>query len=391
MQEALIYSSVLGIILSLILLFYNKGYRTANRFLAGFFFFISLFVLSQYSGLYSNSRVLAALLASSPTPFFFLIGPCFFLYTRSVLQDDARLKKGDYVHFLLFILEFAGMIPYYLSSWESKLAIADTLLSNDWKVTQLGLNRIFISPVNSYLRPLHITAYFLYSGFRIWQHRRLVAAAWFHDRQHQLTWKWLISLQSVFGLFLVCYSISMVNLFLYSGKQAFHANSAPFLFTATASFILLNLFTLLFPQILYGMPRWQAPVNMPPTEAAHSGTPVSSESQLSGVQEKLEACLATEKPWTDPEFSLNGLSKALDIPEHHLRYYLNHICQTNFSQFRNKLRVDHVKQLILSPDNDHLSIEGLGELAGFSSKSSFYSVFKKETGLTPKEFKELHR
>lgn len=391
MSEALIYCSVTGITFALILLLYNKGYKTANRYLAGFFFFISLFVLSQYSGLYGNSRVLAALLASSPTPFFFLIGPFFFLYTRSVLKDNARLKKGDYLHFLLFVLEFAGMIPYYLSSWESKLAVADTLLSNDWKVTQLGLNRIFVSPVNSYLRPLHITSYLIVSWYWIWQHRHTARSAWFQDTHHQLVWRWLITLQSVFSLFLVCYGINTVNLFLYTSKQAFRANSAVFLFSATATFILLNLFTLLFPQILYGMPRWDTSTGGEADDEQKTGVPVTSESQLHEIQLILDAYLESAKPWTDPEFSLNSLSHALEIPEHHLRYFLNHFRHTNFSQFRNKLRVDHVKQLIASPDNDHLSIEGMGTLAGFSSKSSFYAVFKKETGYTPKEFKDQQR
>ncbi len=68
----------------------------ANRFLAEFFFFISLFILSQYSGLYGHPEILAALFGSAPTPFVFLIGPLAFFYVRSVLRDNARLSKSDY-------------------------------------------------------------------------------------------------------------------------------------------------------------------------------------------------------------------------------------------------------------------------------------------------------
>lgn len=375
---------------SLILFFYNRGYRNANRFLAGFFFFISLFVLSQYSGLYSQSRWLAALLASHPTPFLFLIGPFSYFYTRSVLTDNATLKRGDYFHFLLFVLEFAGMLPYYFSSWESKLAIADTLLSNEWNVTQLGLNRIFISPINSYLRPLHLITYLLLNWLLIFRLNKKPEESWFRVSQHQLTWKWLIGLQSVFTLFLICYGINTVNLFLYKSKAEFQANSAIFLFIATLSFILLNLILLFFPQILYGMPQLKESPEIKEEPDVPVRTPATAR-QMAEISTKVDAYLLKAQPWTDPDFSLDHLVEALEIPEHHLRYFFNHFRNTNFSQFRNRLRVEHVKQLILSPDNDHISIEGLGTLAGFSSKSSFYSVFKKETGLTPKEFKEQYR
>ena len=85
MSVILLYSSITGILLSFIFFFYNRGYNTANRFQAGCFFCNSLFVRSQDSGLYGDSEVMAALLASAAKPFVFLIGPVSFLYVRSVL------------------------------------------------------------------------------------------------------------------------------------------------------------------------------------------------------------------------------------------------------------------------------------------------------------------
>jgi AraC-like DNA-binding protein len=39
---------------------------------------------------------------------------------------------------------------------------------------------------------------------------------------------------------------------------------------------------------------------------------------------------------------------------------------------------------------DNYSLLGIAEDAGFNSKSSFNRIFKKETGMTPTQYKILH-
>jgi len=45
-----------------------------------------------------------------------------------------------------------------------------------------------------------------------------------------------------------------------------------------------------------------------------------------------------------------------------------------------------VKKQLMENNFEHLTIEALGDLAGFSSKSTFFAAFKKETGHSPLEF-----
>ena len=52
-------------------------------------------------------------------------------------------------------------------------------------------------------------------------------------------------------------------------------------------------------------------------------------------------------------------------------------------------RVEEAKKKLLDPAFKHLSVLGIAEEVGFSSKSSFNSVFKKHTGTTPSEFRNV--
>ncbi len=397
MNITLLFSSLTGILLSFILFFFNKGYKTANRYLAGFFFFISLFILSQYSGLYGHSEVLAALFASAPTPFVFLIGPLAFLYVRSVLRDNTKLSKSDYLHFILFVLQFIGMIHYYISPWEYKLSIARILLSDDWHVTQLSLNKLFVSPINSYLRPLHIAFYIFLGWHIIIKYYKRPKLSLLPIYQKQIVKRWLFSFFSVFSVFLICYCLISVNLLIYDTKQSFQSKSEFLLLIASISALTLNIFILLFPQILYGLPRINIPTslitaqyveeeNQDENQKPHKGMNDSNTIPISGINKKLNDLYQKAQPWTDKNFSIATLAIAMDIPEHHLRYFFNHELKQSFSEYRNQLRVAHAKYLLQEGKFSHLSIEGIGALAGFASKSTFFAVFKKETGHTPKDY-----
>jgi YesN/AraC family two-component response regulator len=56
----------------------------------------------------------------------------------------------------------------------------------------------------------------------------------------------------------------------------------------------------------------------------------------------------------------------------------------NFNELTNKFRFEEVKMLL--ENAKQYSIEGIGYEVGFASKSSFYTLFKKHTGLTPKDY-----
>ena len=98
-----------------------------------------------------------------------------------------------------------------------------------------------------------------------------------------------------------------------------------------------------------------------------------------------------KSPYLNPELSMQLISEELNTPKHQLTEVLNTIIGKNFFQFVNGYRVAAVKQKLSDKSNDKFSIESIGYDCGFSSKSSFFSVFRTITGMTPLQFKTSKR
>ena len=60
----------------------------------------------------------------------------------------------------------------------------------------------------------------------------------------------------------------------------------------------------------------------------------------------------------------------------------------NFTSLLNYYRIEDVKQMLLHPDFSNYSLLSIGLEVGFNSKATFYNSFKKNTGITPNEYKK---
>lgn len=116
---------------------------------------------------------------------------------------------------------------------------------------------------------------------------------------------------------------------------------------------------------------------------------IEKESFSNELQEKfdeIKTVIVDEKLYTNPELNLRTLSIELNIKEKELSKLINQCTESNFYHFINNFRVLEFKKLIQSPKAKQLSILGLSQEAGFSSKSTFYSTFKSAEGMTPKQY-----
>src|SRR6476620_10272440 len=115
-QVSLILASIglsLGILICFILLLANKTQVHANRLLALTVFCLSLAML-QAGLIYSRYILEFPTIFRLPSPFFYLSLCTSYLYVRSVVNDETKFKKFDFLLFMPAILHAAEMLPFYL-------------------------------------------------------------------------------------------------------------------------------------------------------------------------------------------------------------------------------------------------------------------------------------
>ena len=96
--------------------------------------------------------------------------------------------------------------------------------------------------------------------------------------------------------------------------------------------------------------------------------------------------IGEEQPFLIPNLSLRSLAEQIEIHPNKLSWLLNERIGKNFNEFINHYRIEYFKKLVVDPENRNISLLGLAYESGFNSKTVFNTYFKKETGLTPKEF-----
>ncbi len=115
---------------------------------------------------------------------------------------------------------------------------------------------------------------------------------------------------------------------------------------------------------------------------------IISDEKIIELKTQLHDILLKEELYLDPEISLSKLAKKINLTSHQLSYLINTGFNKNFYEFINKFRVDKAKKLLHDKAYKKYSILGIAYEAGFNSKTSFNTTFKKITGLTPTDFKK---
>jgi AraC-like DNA-binding protein len=320
-----------------------------------------------------------------------------YLYVRSVLTDKATLSKWDYLHFLPAVISFVSILPYYFESFDKKLEIAQLVFQNPVSHKQINISWLYPSSYNILLRSIFVLFYIVFSAGSIVEYSIKTKKKNVPIEQKNLALNWLICIVFITGLTTFSYFIITKN-YYFGNDTKNQINEYSINYLAALSYSLIPIIMLIFPQHLYGIPinrKWVVgaivsfdPQNTPFKQFTSSEIKIESNSTdpFISVAKTIMEYLQKEKPFVNPDFSIEDLAKSLDIQKHHLYYCFNNIIQIKFTSLRTKMRIDYAKEILLSGDLTLMSMEGIWTKAGFSSRTNFFVSFKEETGLTPLEF-----
>ncbi len=395
----LLYLSIIGILLSIILLFFNAKKFGATTYLGFFFLFTSLYGFYQYILLYSKSVTLISLflfnlsIAGSPV---YLIGPMLYWYTRSVLTDNSKLRRSDLWHFIPALIFFISALPNAFVPWHEKVEAAMSLVQDEgfimtYKTTLL--HNILPSSV------IFLIRIFLVLGYTIWSIGLFInylikkKSSAVLSKQHFMK-KWLCYLLG-FLFVLVVTQVFLV-------KKSFEMHFSDLFFTLNIIRVIsavgltgLLISPFFFPTILYGLPRMpesdeQLKQNKEKTNHKNKRpeqlTNAFEYDYLKSIGQKSDSIMEELQLYLESDCNLAYFSKQINIPAHHLAYYFREIKKQRFNDFRNKWRINHAKTLIQEGKANEITLEAIGSLSGFSSRNAFITDFKKLEGESPSSY-----
>jgi AraC-like DNA-binding protein len=393
----LLYLSLSGILLSLIIFVRGARLNRSSVYLTGFFFLVSLYSFIIYSLFYSKSAFLISIVFINSTSILYLIGPMIYWYTRSILTDKYRLRKIDALHLIPAIVFLITSLPYIFSPYHEKLRIAEELVRNaefmgSYKATVLysllPAEVIFLS------RSVLVIVYTLVSIRMLFRYLKAGKTDLVFTGQRYMT-RWLLVLLGLLLILAISHTFFVLEVVTQKTLRLFYTMNLMQIISAIglAGLMIAPHF---HPSILYGLPLLStAPVNTQEKEIEikEDGSETNKmkghafeTEYLEQIESIIESSMRELKPYLKKDFSLIHLSVLIDIPIHHVSYYFREHLKQSFHDYRNWWRIEHSKMLILEGKAKELKLEAIGTLSGFSSRNTFFIAFKRAEGISPSDF-----
>jgi len=370
-------------------------------------FLVSLYTITYYFIAHDQSRFWAAVFYVNLAPLWYLPGPCLYWYVRGNLEDRVRMRRSDVLHLVPFAVSLLGIIPYLLTPFYYKLETVDALLLDPNIPKSVPPNWLMPVEWNLLLRPALLMAYALFCIGLVWRAHRFFSRSCLVARDQWVFLRnWMNLLSGV--LFIISVGPLSLSFFYTASTQIdFSLINAFSMCSVTAySQTLISITLLVFPQILYGIPR--VTTNEVRVESSGDPLPVlagsgGSEDHSEVLGEEAAELGLTEEPfvelsqrvlrymqertpYVDPDFTLEVLARSMGVPKHHLYYCFQNILKTKFTRLRTEHRIEHAKKLLQEEDLSQTTLNTVGKESGFASVSAFYTTFKAEVGCSPGEY-----
>ncbi len=363
-----VMGSFAGLLLAFVLYKIRTGNRGANKILA--LLLVVTAVNNSYSfyitsGLSIEFPHLIDLYLSFP----YLSAPILYWYVLKLTRPELKIKLRHILNLVPFI-----MAVLYLYQHTIFISTEEMILLNYYYIP----HPLDIFVFEAYLLPMGIYFYF---NFKILAfYRKFVRQEFSSIDSINLSWLGF--------LLYVCLSIYIILLFFIVFFYIKDPANLYIIFIfwpiVHSIFIVILGYKGIMQHEIFTDPR-TVPEEIP---AAADGKTFLPPEKIREIIDKLTAVMDKNRPYLDPGLTLPMLADMVDVPRNYLSLAINEGAGLNFYDFINLYRVSEVKKQLEDPGNHETNLLNLAFNSGFNSKATFNSVFKKNTGLTPTEYKK---
>lgn len=366
----ILLGAVQGYFLALVVYRNRNGNQKANRFLAllllSFAISISNIVLLK-TGLYHYFPYTVKL----PVNIIFLFGPLFYGYVQTLISSDFKFFPRGLLHFVPAVLVFSYFLPFYLRDDPGKQAYVTAIIANG-QITPVFYEALAVIVVSQ----IHLWVYIVVISRMVKAHQTKVKQFFSTIDTKNLNWI------NFFIQAFIAVHLIFIPLFFFMLKNN--------RFLAAYNILGVVVSIAIYCLGYQGLKQTTIFAAEAPPKYVKNAL---EEDWAKSCLDKLDRLMQTEKMYMDPELTLDKLAQTLAVSRGVLSQLLNDYLRVNFYDYINRFRVEEVKRLVLGSEKQHLTLVGLAFEAGFSSKTSFYRVFKRFTQMTPSEFirREQHK
>jgi len=285
-----------------------------------------------------------------------LFGPFLFLYIKHQTSDTPFAKK-ELWHFAPYAIISLTYISYFFKPFE-------------YRVNSLILNSegfLFRNLVRQTCIYISIPFYFAWCTLKIIRFQKSLKNNF--SNSDKIHFNWILFLMAgILGIWLV--------VIITQNEELVGNAFAVFL-------ILLGYFGITQIDVFAKRTPISAFIEEPKPKYVNSGL---ESADIEKLHQSLIHKLQTEKPFINPELTLQDLATLVNVPVHHLSQVINEKEQKNFYDLINEWRIEEFLRETKNEKNKNYTLLAIAYDCGFNSKASFNRNFKKITGKTPTDY-----
>lgn len=307
----------------------------------------------------------------------FFIPPVLLIYVRSLTRLPllADYREGP-AHLVLPVIAFVFALCFLAlpAGASGGLLVGEQILPRTGFVVTIAV----LTTILPFVFYMQCLVYSVLAFATELKHRERLKELFASTEPHEI--RWITGMAVIFGTFAVLNLLSLISSLL-----GFQIRLSPLVDGVIELLIVLIL-------AIWGLRQAPGIVGQPATSNgqdldAHikyekSALDTERAARISG---KLNTAMERDQLFRDPNLSLMTLSRHIGVSTNYVSQSLNEYLGVSFFDFVNGWRVEASKPIILSGGQP---ITVIAYDVGFNSRSSFYTAFKKNTGMTPRKFNE---